>query len=99
MSYAGTPRGKNVLIEPVSATHSSSAFCLLPGMSQREKFGYIRALGPRCAKDLEVGQLVLYDEFAAYGATVKLYDSAANEIKEMLLLEDADIRLHLSKAD
>lgn len=98
MSYAGTPRGRCVLIEPVSATHSSAEFVLMPEMSQRDKIGYIRARGPEAASDLIIGQLVLYDEFAAYGATVKLYDPDANEIKEMLLLQDEDIRLHLSKA-
>lgn len=99
MNYSGKPRHKSVLIEPVSNAHSSSEFVLLPEMSNRDKIGYIRALGPLCAEDLEVGQLVLYDEFAAFGAMIKLHDPDANEIKEMLLLEDSDVRMHLTKTD
>lgn len=95
-AYSGVPRHRNVLIEPTSLAHSSAAFCLTSANSERDKTGYIRALGPECDDDLQVGQLVLYDEFASFGNTVKLFDSATNEVKEMLLLADEDVRLHLS---
>jgi hypothetical protein len=93
--FTGTPRDVNVLIEVVGESHSSIEFLFTESNSKKGNVGYIRAVGPKCREDLRVGELVLFDLFAAYGEKIKLLDEETGEVKEYILIKDADVRMHL----
>jgi len=92
--YRGMARRDNALVIPVEQEHSSSLI-IPPSAKAKERVGRIVALGPMIT-DLQVGQLVVFDAFAAHGKEIELIDDQGIP-RGHLLLKDDDLQVPLER--
>lgn len=103
--YRGKPLGDRVLVKRV--TKESNSMIVLPESAKaKSDMGVVMGVGDglvdittgrRTPVNVEIGDLVLFDRFAAVGQEVMLADG--NVESEHLILQAADILLTLEKVE
>lgn len=92
--YKGKARGDNVLVTRVEREHSS--MLIIPESARaKSDIGRAADVGPQVMR-CSVGELVLFDRFAAHGKEIELVDDEGIA-RQHLLLNDADILLGLER--
>lgn len=92
--YSAEARGDNVLVTRVDNEHSSQLI-IPPSAKAKSDIGRVVAIGPEVER-CSVGELVLFDRFAAHGKEIELVDTQGIA-RLHLLLNDADILLGLQR--